>query len=123
MFNILFASLILFSTETLVDSTRLDSVKTIYQTEPSRIKDSWLSPDKFMHFGISAGIVGLTYHTYVCRLKRDETEGKILSASLTGLLGLGKEIYDKKKKGHFSWKDLIFDGLGLGVGYLLFVYK
>jgi uncharacterized protein YfiM (DUF2279 family) len=55
-------------------------------------------------------------------LGKDEKKGKIYSISITALISIGKEIYDKKKKGHFSWKDLFWDGLGLTVGYLLFIH-
>ena len=86
------------------------------------VKDQWFSQDKFLHFYFSASITGLTYHLYVCRLNKDEDAGKIYSVSITALLSLGKEIYDKKKKGHFSWKDLCWDGLGLAVGYFAFIH-
>ena len=85
--------------------------------------DAWFSTDKFMHFGVSAAIPGLTYYAYVYRLEQDQTQGKIISISLTGLIGLGKEIYDKKTKGHFSWKDLVWDALGLTAGYFIFIHE
>jgi len=86
------------------------------------IGDTWFSQDKFLHFSACASITGLTYHVYVCRLKRDEDRGEVYSISLTALVGIGKEIYDKKKNGHFSWKDLFWDGLGLAAGYFVFIY-
>uniref|UniRef100_A0A7V0Z7K9 DUF2279 domain-containing protein n=1 Tax=candidate division WOR-3 bacterium TaxID=2052148 RepID=A0A7V0Z7K9_UNCW3 len=85
--------------------------------------DKWFSQDKFWHFSACASIVGLSYHTLVCRLKRDEEQGRIYSISFTALVGLGKEVYDKKKKGHFSWKDLCWDGAGLVVGYFAFIHR
>jgi uncharacterized protein YfiM (DUF2279 family) len=96
----------------------------VYRTETlsEPVRDAWFSQDKFLHFGACAAIPGLTYHLYVCRLNRDEHRGKIYSVSLTALAGVGKEIYDKKKNGHFSWKDLVWDGMGLIVGYLLFIH-
>ncbi|MEO0185971.1 MAG: hypothetical protein ABIL20_09260 [candidate division WOR-3 bacterium] len=85
--------------------------------------DKWFAQDKFLHFYFSASIVGLSYHTMVNRLNHDENQSKIFSVSFTAIVGLGKEIYDKKKKGHFSWKDLCWDGAGLAVGYFAFVHK
>ncbi len=85
--------------------------------------DAWVSQDKFLHFSACASIVGLSYHTLVCRLNRDENQSKVYSISFTALIGLGKEIYDKKKKGHFSWKDLCWDGAGLTFGYFAFIHK
>ena len=89
-------------------------------TQP--VNDGWFSQDKFLHFSVSAVLPGLTYYLYAYRLKRDEGLGKMYSISITALFGLGKEIYDKKKKGHFSWKDLFWNGVGLTVGYLVFVH-
>jgi len=86
------------------------------------ISDTWFSQDKFLHFSACASITGLTYHVYVCRLKGDENRGEVFSISLTTAIGIGKEVYDKKKKGHFSWKDLFWDGLGLAAGYFVFVH-
>jgi uncharacterized protein YfiM (DUF2279 family) len=83
--------------------------------------DKWFAQDKLLHFYFSATIAGLSYHVYTDQMKRDEDRGRIISVSLTALIGLGKELYDKKKKNQFSWKDLAWDGLGLTVGYLLFI--
>jgi len=85
------------------------------------VSDQWFSRDKFLHFYFSATIAGLSFHVYTDQMKRNETQGRVISVSLTALIGLGKELYDKKKKNQFSWKDLAWDGLGLAAGYLLFV--
>lgn len=82
--------------------------------------DRWLSQDKFLHFYFSAALTGLTYHVYADQLDRDHDQGRIISLSLTSLVGFSKELYDLKKKQHFSWKDLAWDGLGIAVGYLAF---
>lgn len=87
------------------------------------VNDDWFSQDKFLHFSVSAVLPGLTYYICTCRLKKDDEVGKIYSISITALFGLGKEMYDKKKKGYFSWKDLFWNGVGLAVGYLLFVHS
>jgi uncharacterized protein YfiM (DUF2279 family) len=86
------------------------------------LEDPWFSADKILHFSASAAITGLTYHFYVNRLNRPEDRGKVYSVSLTALVSIGKELYDTKKKGCFSWKDLLWDGLGLAAGYFVFVY-
>lgn len=86
------------------------------------VSDPWFGYDKAMHFSAGFAIPGLTYHFYVCRLDRDEERGKVYAVSLTALAAFGKELYDLKKKQHFSWKDLAWGGLGLIAGYLLFVH-
>jgi uncharacterized protein YfiM (DUF2279 family) len=87
-----------------------------------QINDPWFAQDKLLHFSAGFAIPGLTYHFYVCRLERDEDRGKVYAVSLTALLALSKELYDKKTKGHFSWKDLTWSGIGLTLGYFLFVH-
>ncbi len=92
------------------------------KTHTKIMKDTWFSQDKYLHSSTCAAISGFAYHFYVCRLEKEEKAGKFFSVSVTALIGIGKEIYDKKKKGHFSWKDLFWDGVGLAVGYLLFIH-
>jgi uncharacterized protein YfiM (DUF2279 family) len=87
------------------------------------VPDQWFAQDKFLHFSACAAITGLTYHFYVNRLNRGEDRGKVYAISLTCFVGIGKELYDKKRKGRFSWKDLCWDGLGLAAGYFLFVHE
>ncbi|MCX7994749.1 MAG: hypothetical protein N3A65_03110 [candidate division WOR-3 bacterium] len=106
-----------------------DTIKSRLDVHPevkSAIKypgDKWFAQDKFLHFYFCASIVGLSYHTLANRLNHDENQSKIFSISFTAFVGLGKEIYDKKKKGFFSWKDLCWDGAGLVMGYFAFVHK
>lgn len=83
--------------------------------------DRWFSQDKFLHFSACAAISGLTYHVSLHRFEEDIHRGRVYSVSITALIGIGKELYDKKRKNHFSWKDLFWDGLGIGVGYLVFI--
>lgn len=109
--------------DSLSDSLHQNSKLSVIVKIPTKpVPDEWFSQDKFLHFYFSATIPGLTYYVYTYRLKRDENLGKIYSVSFTAIVGLGKEIYDKKKKGRFSWKDLCWDGLGLTVGYFAFIH-
>ncbi|RKZ23087.1 hypothetical protein DRQ18_01310 [bacterium] len=86
--------------------------------------DRWIAKDKGLHFICSFAIVGLSYHFYHCQLGRPEGESKVVAVSFTGLVGIGKEVYDSfiKKKGA-SWKDLVFDALGIGAGILFFTWE
>ncbi|MDH4211979.1 MAG: hypothetical protein OEV79_11090 [candidate division WOR-3 bacterium] len=104
-----------------VDSVNNSDSLTIMPEMKKVISDSWFGEDKILHFSAGFAIPGLTYHFYVCRLDGDEQRGKVYAVSLTALLAFGKEFYDKKKKGHFSWKDLAWGGLGLAVGYFVLI--
>ena len=110
-------------TDSPVDSIAVKIRKpTTVNLSIQQIHDPWVSNDKFLHFSACAATCGLTFHFYANRLNRDEKRGKIYAVSLTALFGIGKEIYDKKKKGIFSWKDLVWDGFGLAAGYFIFVH-
>ncbi len=83
--------------------------------------DPWFSEDKFYHLTACAAIPALTFHLCTGYGNIDATRAKVYSVSATALIGISKEIYDKKKKNHFSWKDLFWDGAGLAIGYFLFI--
>ncbi|MEO0097811.1 MAG: hypothetical protein ABIK78_06935 [candidate division WOR-3 bacterium] len=86
-------------------------------------KDNWFGEDKFFHFSLSSLLVGSSYHLLKCRLEKDKKSSAGFSLISTFLIGIGKEIYDKKiKKEFFSYKDLIYDVLGIFCGYFLFIY-
>ncbi|MCK4351873.1 hypothetical protein KAW65_00515 [candidate division WOR-3 bacterium] len=84
-------------------------------------EDKWIAWDKFHHFSYSFGITGLSYHIYHCQLNNPESEARILSISLTAILGVSKEIYDKyHDKAFISYKDLVADALGITLATLIF---
>lgn len=84
-------------------------------------RDPWFSRDKFLHSVASAGLTGLMYHGYAVRFHGDIQQGGVFSVSLTGFIGLSKELYDRDRGRTFSWKDLVWDGLGIAIGYFMFV--
>ena len=72
--------------------------------------DPMFGPDKARH---AAG--SFILFTSACTLMSNEC-GCRNAAGITISAGLLKEIYDWKKKGHFSWRDLLWDGVGLALG-------
>lgn len=88
--------------------------------EPAACRDPWLSQDKFLHFSISAAITGFSYYTTVGKFDMEPGHAGTVSISFTALIGIGKEVFDKKRNGRFSWKDLFWDGAGITVGYFVF---
>ncbi|MCX7837619.1 MAG: hypothetical protein N2323_06730 [candidate division WOR-3 bacterium] len=86
-------------------------------------KDNWFGEDKLFHFSVSSLLIGSTYHLLKCRLKKDNKLSTYFSLTGTFFLGISKEVYDKKiKKEIFSYKDLIYDLLGILFGYFLFIH-
>jgi putative lipoprotein len=79
--------------------------------------DRWLAWDKVEHFGVSAYLSAVSYKIYHDFYNNHREPSLYFSGILTLSLGLGKELYDKKKpNGKFSYKDLVADVLGIGVG-------
>jgi uncharacterized protein YfiM (DUF2279 family) len=114
---------VLLAQDVVAESDSLGQDSLVIMPEMRKqMTDPWFAQDKVLHFSAGFAIPGLTYHFYVCRLERDEDRGKVYAVSLTALLALGKELYDKKTKDRFSWKDLAWSGAGLTLGYFLFIH-
>lgn len=80
--------------------------------------DPWLSPDKALHFTVSAGIasagyVGASYFT-------DDVPTRLaVGATAAAIAGIGKEVLDVLTYGYSSPKDLAWDALGVATGLVL----
>jgi len=85
-----------------------------------KVEDKWLGWDKAGHFLISGFLAGSSYSIYHQSFNNDR-ESSIYFASIFSLsIGVGKEISDMKKpKDKFSYKDVIFDVLGISAGILI----
>jgi uncharacterized protein YfiM (DUF2279 family) len=87
------------------------------KSDTLKISDRWLAWDKVEHFGVSAYLSAVSYK--ICRdFYHNRKESSLyFSFGLTFSLGLGKEVYDEgRPTGKFSYKDLVADILGIGVG-------
>ena len=90
------------------------------QPDTSRIQDNWLAWDKAEHLGVSALFSGTLYSVFHNFYDNDRKASIYLSSSLTFSLGLGKEFYDRRNpRNRFSYKDLVADVLGIGIGLLI----
>ncbi|MFQ6002704.1 MAG: hypothetical protein ACE5KJ_03070 [Candidatus Zixiibacteriota bacterium] len=79
--------------------------------------DRWWARDKVEHFGVSAYLSFVSYKIYHDFYHNHKESSLYFSGGLTFSLGLGKEVYDEKRtNGKFSYKDLVADILGIGVG-------
>ena len=88
-----------------------DSVKT---------SDRWLAWDKLEHLGVSAFLSGVSYSVLHEFCNNTQESSVYFSVSFTLSAGLGKEFYDSKTPGGaFSYKDLIADVVGIGLGLFL----
>jgi hypothetical protein len=97
-----------------------------YETNESsdslKPQEKWFTIDKLHHFSYSLGISGLFYHIYHCQFNNPNPKARYLSISVTGIIGISKELYDKYiRKTKFSYRDLIANGMGILASTLLFM--
>ena len=87
---------------------------------PEHSRDAWFGPDKLQHFFTSAFVQSLGYG--VLRRAGAEQGPAITGASIaTAIVGVGKEVRDRRTKGEFSVRDLAWDAAGAGSASLLLV--
>lgn len=87
------------------------------KSDTLEIHDKWLAWDKGKHFGVSAYLSAISYKIYHDFYHNPKESSLYFSGGLTFSLGLGKEVYDKNRpQGKFSYKDLVADVLGIGLG-------
>ena len=89
-----------------------------------RASESWFGEDKLAHFALSLTLTGASYHFIRCQLVAPEPRATVYALGFTFGCGLSKEGCDSTRpRNHFSYKDLLYDMLGAGAGYLLFIHQ
>jgi putative lipoprotein len=85
-----------------------------------RAADAWFGPDKLQHFFTSAFVQSLGYGTL---RKAGAPHGGALAGATAGsaVLGVGKEVHDRRTRGEFSLRDLAWDAAGAGAATVLLV--
>ena len=85
-------------------------------------EDKWFAMDKFWHWAMSFSLTGSTYHLAYIRLEQEQTMALVEAISSTLFFGILKEFYDLYTYGLFSYKDIIYDLLGIICGYFVFIH-
>lgn len=80
-------------------------------------RDAWLAEDKLRHFAVSAAATTLGYGT--ARFALDHDTARAAAGGVAFGLGIAKEMWDVRRGGPFSLKDLAWDAAGVGLGLLL----
>ena len=103
---ILLSGIILTFLPAQIDSTHIDSIGTECSQDP------WVGQDKFLHAGISLGlVVGINQMD-------DMNHQSALVGTFT--LGILKEFYDYKYgSGCFSIRDVFANAFGMIVGFII----
>ena len=87
---------------------------------PEHSRDGWFGPDKLQHFFTSAFVQSVGYG--VLRRAGAENGPAIAGASVvTAVVGVGKEVVDRRTRGDFSVRDLVWDAAGAGSASVLLV--
>ena len=87
---------------------------------PEHSRDGWFGPDKLQHFFTSAFVQSLGYGAL--RRAGAENSPAIAGASVvTAIVGVGKELRDRRTKGDFSARDLTWDAAGAASASVLLV--
>jgi putative lipoprotein len=89
--------------------------------KPCLTGDSWLGRDKAAHFALSLAMTGYGYHLLRYERHQNRELSRNASAVVSLSWGLSKEAKDAASpKGHFCFKDLAADILGIAAGMLIF---
>src|SRR5947208_2161090 len=81
-------------------------------------RDSFLGLDKPKHFLLSAFVESASFASFEAA-GAGRRPAMAAAVSLTALVGVGREIHDRKTKGLFSIYDLTWDALGAGAAALM----
>jgi putative lipoprotein len=73
--------------------------------------DAWFGRDKFLHFTASA-VVQCATHSILRANGSDYGVASRGAALATLTVGIGKEVWDSRRGGDASWRDLAWDGAG-----------
>ncbi|HYV99272.1 MAG TPA: hypothetical protein VE967_17580 [Gemmatimonadaceae bacterium] len=76
-------------------------------TQPA---DKWLALDKAKHFSACAVIESVGYG--IASAHQGHSASLRIGGAAVLAVGLGRELYDWRVKGHFSLKDLAWDAIG-----------
>ncbi|HUF12035.1 MAG TPA: hypothetical protein VMN78_02920 [Longimicrobiales bacterium] len=77
--------------------------------------DAWWGEDKVQHFAASAAVTLMAYGGARMPLEPDAAIGVAIGSA--ALAGLWKEVRDLRSGGPFSFRDLVWDALGITAGY------
>lgn len=81
----------------------------------AQAQDDWLGRDKALHFTFSAAIAGGGYALSV-PLTDDRAWRVTIGAGLGLSAGVAKELYDAAGYGDPSYRDLVWDAVGVATG-------
>lgn len=77
------------------------------------VRNTWFGADKVKHFVTSFFVQSVSYG--VLRLAGARPDASLAgAAAVTAVVGVGKEVHDRRSYGLFSAGDLLWDAAGIG---------
>jgi uncharacterized protein YfiM (DUF2279 family) len=74
-------------------------------------RDSWFGTDKVKHFFMSAFVQSAAFSA-ARALGASNSSAQAIGGVTTGVMGIGREVYDRRRGRIFSVKDLAWDAAG-----------
>ncbi len=74
-------------------------------------RDSWVGTDKVKHFFMSAFVQSAAFSVARAAGVRSSSAHAVAGVT-TGVIGIGREVYDLRQSRIFSAKDLVWDAAG-----------
>lgn len=105
----------------LLAALLLVSGRAAARDSAAQFKDPWLGRDKASHLAMGLALVGFTYHLARLEGGMERVPARAAGLGTSVAVGLSKEVWDRRRPGgRFSYKDLVFDLAGAGLGLLIF---
>jgi uncharacterized protein YfiM (DUF2279 family) len=84
-------------------------------------RDDWWARDKAKHLAVSTLWTLSTQYVLVAKADWSERDALPVSVASAATVGLAKEVYDRRvgPTATFSWKDLVADAVGIGIGAVI----
>lgn len=87
------------------------------QESPAAPRDPWLAPDKLQHFSGSFALAAFIHATTASVTNSRDALRVAIPASV--LAGIAKEVYDRRRGGFFSYRDLVADVAGVATAWMI----
>jgi uncharacterized protein YfiM (DUF2279 family) len=86
--------------------------------QPARFPDRWIAEDKAKHMLTSMAVVGFA-HSGARMVSLKGNDALVAAAAGAAAAGIWKEFHDRSAGRPFSFRDLAWDAVGIGLGLLL----
>jgi uncharacterized protein YfiM (DUF2279 family) len=90
----------------------------LFARVPQPISDRWFAEDKMRHLAMAFATTSFG-HAAARAAGADAGTATALGAAATVVASIGKEVFDRRAGGIFSYRDLVWDAAGILLGVAL----